>query len=79
MNCNLCKYWCCQLDDHNGEEHYGECRRYPPTQKQNGAILSFDSFSGTRHCMDTSAFEIITHRHHWCGEYKEKVREQTDE
>jgi hypothetical protein len=73
MKCLLCKFWANQLDDKKGDPLFGECRRYPPSQKQSGQILltyTKDAMYG----MDVSQFEIITYKDDWCGEYKPRGR-----
>ena len=67
--CETCKYWQGQIED-NGVDTYGECRRYPPTTKQTGAIVEIGSYSKTTFMMDTSKFETITWRLDWCGEWR---------
>ena len=65
-NCGNCNFWNAQLEDSKGQEAYGECRRYPPTDKQSGSI-----FVGYKdHIMEVSKWEIITNKDCWCGEWK---------
>ena len=75
MKCCECKFWLGQLVDDDGVDAYGECMRYPPTTKQDGSILTISSYSKKHYLMDTSKFEIITHRDQWCGEYQEYIKE----
>jgi hypothetical protein len=57
------------LDDEKGDPLFGECRRYPPSQKKSGEIVDSGA-KGERYMMDWSRFEIITYKDDWCGEYK---------
>ena len=75
--CGECKYWQGRLEDDDGVEAYGECRRYPPTTKQTGAIVQMQSYSNTIFTMDTSKFETITYRSDWCGEFQQFIKEYT--
>ena len=67
--CGNCIFWCNQLDDKDGKPAYGECRRYPPTYKQNGSIMGYENARQMEYMMDTSPFEIIMHCNSWCGEH----------
>jgi len=70
MKCKDCKFWNESLDDDNGRAAYGECRRFPPTQKQTGSIVHVGRVDQS-FMIDCSQFEIITHANHWCGEFVE--------
>ena len=75
MRCKDCKFWSLDLENDRNEPWIGECRRYPPTQKQDGEILN----SNMGHVyMRTSKFEIYTYFHDYCGEYKYAEREYSD-
>ena len=70
MRCKNCKFWEWVLDGSKGEPWIGECRRYPPTQKQDGEI--YQSVSGAPY-MRVSEFEILTKDNMSCGEYQAKI------
>ena len=68
--CGKCRYWCGTMEDREGVDAYGECRRYPPTQKRSGQIISFGEINGEAQLgIELSDWEIITHRLNWCGEW----------
>jgi len=70
MKCEKCKFWESALDDPKGNPWMGECRRYPPTQKQDGEI--YKSVNGVLY-MRVSQFEIITYHNSYCGEYEVRI------
>lgn len=69
MMCKNCKFWELVLDGPKGKPWIGECRRYPPTQKQDGEI--YQSVNGVPY-MRISQFEILTDQSSYCGEYQDK-------
>ena len=75
FKCGNCAYWQNQVDDSDKKPAYGECRRYPPTYKQNGRIVGIDHYDHTEYMMDVSPFEIIMHESSWCGEFFKKKDE----
>ena len=66
-NCKYCKFW---YEIHIDERSfsYGECRRYPPVQKQSGDVIYQAACDD--HVIITSHWEIFTHGANWCGEFK---------
>lgn len=65
--CENCKFWCKLFAGADGTIPYGECRRYPPVQKQDGAVIYSEAYDD--HRINTSQWEIFTYGADWCGEF----------
>jgi hypothetical protein len=66
--CENCNFWCkIYTDDEDKFVSYGECRRYPPVQKQRGKVV-YNEISDYL-SINTSRWEIFTYNNDWCGEF----------
>lgn len=64
--CEDCKFWCKVFNGSDQFFSYGECRRYPPVQKQDGNIVYREV--SDNYSINTSQWEIFTRNDDWCGE-----------